>query len=123
MSTLTVTNTNLNHAGEGVSSHGQLRSQPFANGTANVKLVVTGGQIINNAAAGIQVTGSDTAASVRTDISDVDMKSSAPPVDPTGASWGNGVGTNFGISLLVPAERRTRFTASTTSNSDLDRPE
>ena len=27
------------------------------------------------------------------------MVSSAPPVDPTGATWGNGVGTNFGISL------------------------
>ena len=27
------------------------------------------------------------------------MMSSAPPVDPSGASWGNGVGTNFGISI------------------------
>jgi hypothetical protein len=27
------------------------------------------------------------------------MRSSAPPADPTGATWGNGVGTNFGINL------------------------
>ena len=27
------------------------------------------------------------------------MVSSAPPVDPSGATWGNGVGTNFGINL------------------------
>jgi hypothetical protein len=36
---------------------------------------------------------------VQTDIDGVDMVSSAPPPDPSGASWGNGVGTNFGISL------------------------
>jgi hypothetical protein len=63
-----------------------------------VKLVVNSGQIRNNAAAGILVTGSS-GTSVRTDIDAVDMVSSAPPADPTGASWGNGVGTNFGISL------------------------
>ena len=98
MSTLTVTNTNLNHAGEGVSSQGNAGINLVATGTANVKLVVSGGQIINNAAAGILVTGGS-GTTVRTDISGVDMVSSAPPVDPTGASWGNGVGTNFGINL------------------------
>ena len=74
----------------------------MATGTANVKLVVSGGQIRNNAAAGILVTGSS-GTQVRTDIDGVDMISCAPPpvaplVDP-GSTWGNGVGTNFGISL------------------------
>ena len=98
MSTLTVTNTNLNHAGGGVASQGNAGINLNATGTANVKLVVSGGQIINNAAAGILSTG-NSGTSVRTDISSVDMVSSAPPVDPSGATWGNGVGTNFGINL------------------------
>ena len=98
MSTLTVTNTNLNHAGEGVVGQGNAGINLVATGSANVKLVVSGGQIKNNAAAGILATGSS-GTTVRTDIDSVDMVSSAPPVDLTGATWGNGVGTNFGISL------------------------
>ena len=98
MSTLTVSGTNLNHAGEGVPSQGNAGINLVATGTANVKLVVSGGQIRNNAAAGILVTGGS-GTTVQTDIDGVDMVSSAPPADPGGASWGNGVGTNFGISL------------------------
>ena len=115
MSTLTVTGTNLNHAGGGVASQGNAGINLVATGTANVKLVVSGGQIMNNAAAGILATGGD-GTSVRTDIDGVDMVSSAPPVDPGGATWGNGVGTNFGINLGSTAPRSS-VTGSTTCNS------
>jgi hypothetical protein len=98
MSTLTVTNTKMNHAGGGVSSQGNAGINLTATGTANVKLIVTGGQVINNAAAGILIT-SQPGSTVRSDLSGIDMVSSAPPVDPSGATWGNGVGTNFGISI------------------------
>ena len=98
MSTLTVTNTNLNHAGEGVASQGNAGINLVATGTANVKLVVSGGQIINNAAAGILVY-----RRLRHDRTDGHRRRRhgqfAPPVDPTGATWGNGVGTNFGINI------------------------
>ena len=36
---------------------------------------------------------------MRTDIDGVDMREQRASSDPTGATWGNGVGTNFGISL------------------------
>ena len=98
MSTLTVSGTTMNHAGGGVSSQGNAGINLTATGNANVKLVVTGGQVINNAAAGIQIT-SQPGSTVRSDLSSIDMVSSAPPVDATGATWGNGVGTNFGISI------------------------
>ncbi len=81
MSTLTVTGTNLNHAGGGVVGQGNAGINLVATGTANVKLVVSGGQIMNNAAAGILVTGSS-GTQVRTDIDGVDMVSSAPPGRP-----------------------------------------
>ena len=102
MSTLTVTNTNLNHAGEGVVGQGNAGINLVATGTANVKLVLSGGQVRNNAAAGILITGGS-GTTVQTDIDAVDMISSQPPavapgVNP-GNTWGNGVGTNFGISL------------------------
>jgi len=104
-SVLTVTNTNLNHAGEGVTAQGNAGINLVATGTANVKLVVTGGQIKNNAAAGILATGSS-GTTVHTDIANVDMISSPPPApiltgacDPQPGNWGNGVGTNFGINL------------------------
>jgi hypothetical protein len=97
-SVLTVTGTNLNHAGEGVVGQGNAGINLTATGSANVKLVVNGGQVKNNAAAGILITGG-AGTTVFSDIDAVDMVSSAPPVDPSGATWGNGVGTNFGISI------------------------
>ena len=51
---------------------GQRGINLVATGTANVKLVVSGGQIVNNAAAGILVTGGS-GTTVRTDISSVDL--------------------------------------------------
>ena len=71
-STLTVSNTNLNHAGEGVVGQGNAGLNLTATGTANVKLVLSSGQIINNAAAGILVTGGS-GTTVHTDIDAVNM--------------------------------------------------
>ena len=93
--TLTVTDSKFNSAGEG-PSQGNSGINLSAVSSANVKLVVTGGQVINNAAAGIQVNGVS-GTTVKSDISGVDMVSSVPPVDQT--TWGNGAGTNFGIAL------------------------
>jgi hypothetical protein len=98
MSTLTVSSSSVNHAGAGVPGQGNAGINLTATGTANVKLVVSYGQIENNAAGGIKITGQP-GTTVRSDLSHVYMVSTTPPADPSGASWGNGVGTDFGISI------------------------
>ena len=66
-----------------------------------MKLVVNGGQIRNNAAAGILVTGSS-GTTVQTDIDGVNMVSSAPPARPDPARRGATASGRTSASASAP---------------------